>query len=470
LNEHQIAYYGAARARIRVAAGSLTQLKSILKLNHCRCAGLTPSGIKFGYSKKTGYAMTKILCRAERFLCLTLAVATALGPALLTQAQTSAAAMAVRQRVEGKLPEGPESSPPQPPGTASSGSAPSVSAEPTSGKLDTKYIAPGAAVVIVVRPSQILASPMAQVFPVEVVSAAATKNLGFDAAEMEEVVGFVDASNPAAPAYGTTFKFKNPIRATSIPAERRAHAQLAELNGKKYLRSAVPMMYSLYGPNNKTLVVATDAALHQLVESSGQSKAGPLMDRLREVSAGSDLYVAVDVASLRPFIQMGLAQAQAKIPPQAQPFIGMLNLVSAVELTLNVSAPGPSSLVVHCTDEAAAQKVESTIQEGIQKMKVAQQSEPPAGDDPIAQAMARYGERMWQPFLPQRSGTSITCFHVDGQNPAQQQLVTVGVIGVAVALLLPAVQASRHAAMRKQAAQGAGGPGATGGQEAGPQR
>ena len=361
--------------------------------------------------------------------------------------------MAVRGQVEGvqgvpTSPEGPGSS--QPHGVPGQPG----SLEMTPGKLDTRYISPAATAVIVVRPSQILASPFAQVFPVEVATAASQKHLGFDSAEMEEVVAFFE--NPMMPAYGVTFKFKNPIRATSIPVEMRSHVQLAELGGKKYLKSAHPMMWSLYGPNNRTLIAASEAKLQQMVQSAGQPPSGPMMDRIREVASGSDLYLAVDLAQLRPFIQMGLQQA--KVPPEAKQYVELINLISAVELTLNVSAPGPTSLVVHCNDDAAAQKFESTIQEAMQKMRNAQPSEQPAGDDVIAQALSRYKERMVQPFQPQRSGTSITCFRVDGQNPAQQQIVAVGIIGVAVAMIMPAVQAARNAAAKAQAPQNAGPP------------
>ena len=368
--------------------------------------------------------------------------------------------MAVRQRVEGLSPEGRESpQPQQPPGAPGPGPGQSVPAELSSGKIDMRYIAPAASVVVVVRPSQLLASPIAQVFPVEVASAAGLKYLGFDSKEIEEVVSFVDLSNPIAPAYGTTFKFKNPIRASSIPAEMRAHAQLADLGGKKYLRSAVPTMYSLYGPNNKTLVAATDAALHQMVENATRPKLGPLTDRLREVPAGSDLYFAADLASLRPFIQMGLAQAEAmgKAPPEAKQNLEKLNLVAAIELTLNVSAPGPTSLVIHCTDDAAAQKVESGIQEFLQKLRESKPTEQPAGDDPIAQAMERYKDRILQLFQPQRNGNSVTCLHLDGQNPAQQQFAAVVIIGAVEAAILPAVKAKWAAATRAQAAPGPGG-------------
>lgn len=368
----------------------------------------------------------------QRILCVVLVLAIAPGSTTSVFAQTNAAAMAVRQRAEGLQggPEGgqaptssPEGPPPAQPGFAG----------PAAGKLDTRYVSPNAAIVAVLRPSQILASPIAQVFPIEVVSAAGLKFLGFDPTQMEEVIAFSGPFNPAALAYGVTIKFKNPIRASSIPPERRAHAQLAELGGKKYLKSSMPMMYSLYGPDNKTLVLATDPALHELVETAGQPKSGPMMERLRDVPSGSDLYWAIDLASFRPFIQMGLAQAQAKAPPEAKPYMELPNLIAAAELTLNLSAPAPSSFVIHCNDEPAAQKVESLLQEAIQKARSAQQAAQPAGDDPIGQGMTRYTERMAQPFQPQRNGKSVTCFHLDGQNPGQQQLLTVGIIGAALA-------------------------------------
>lgn len=427
--------------------------------------------------------MTTILCRAgqfQRVVCVMLAGAIATAPSVSAFAQTNAAAMAVRKSVEGISPEGPPTSQPQQPqGPPATGPGQSAPAEGTPGKLDTRYIAPTAAVVIVVRPSQILASPIAQVFPVEVASAAALKNLGFDAAEMEEIDGFVDMSNPAVPAYGTTFKFKNPIRASSIPAERRAHAQLAELGGKKYLRSAVPMLYSLYGPNNKTLVAATDAALHQLVENAAQPKTGPMMDRLREVPSGSDLYVSVDMAALRPLMPMfmPLVQAQAQamgyLSPAAKIDPGTLNVISGIELTLNVSAPGQTSLVVHFNDDAAAQKAEASFQENLQKWRASKPPEQPGGDDPTAQAMDRYKDRMLQLFQPQRSGSTVTFVHLDGQNPAQQQIANVVIIAGITAAVLPAIKSSMAAAMRAQAAAGPGaGPeGAPpGSPEAGPQR
>ncbi len=150
--------------------------------------------------------------------------------------------MSMRQRFEGTTPEGPESQQPQ--GVPGPGQAPGqvLPSGSDAGKIDTRYISPNAAAVVVIRPAQILTAPIAQMLPVELVAA----YLGFDPIEIEEIAAFADVT--AGLNYGVTLKFKNPVRASSIPQERRDHVQLAEVGGKKYLKSASPMLYSLYAP------------------------------------------------------------------------------------------------------------------------------------------------------------------------------------------------------------------------------
>jgi hypothetical protein len=313
----------------------------------------------------------------------------------------------------------------------------------------------------VLRPAQFLAAPVAELLPKEVATAAGLQHLGFDPATVEEVVLFVGQINMMGPTeFGAAVKFTSPFRAASIPPQLRPQAQLADLAGKRYLQSTHAMMPSFYGPNNRTLVVAPDATLRRLVESQGQAKIGPLIDRVRGAAAGSDLYVAVDLASLRPFMEMGIAQAQStgKIPPEATKFLEIPKLVSAAELTLNVSSPGMTSLVIHANDDAAAGQLETLLNQASQQNQDAATNnrysrEQPQGYDAISQAMAQYQERMAQPFRPQRVGTSITLFQLDGHNPAQQQLVNLAIGGVAAAATLPAFQAARQAAQRAAIAE-----------------
>jgi hypothetical protein len=74
-------------------------------------------------------------------------------------------------------------------------------------------------------------------------------------------------------------------------------------------------------------------------------------------------------------------------------------------------------------------------------------------EDPVEKALAAYMQRssgQWvNMFRPSREGATLTFFRIENSS-TQQQLVTTAVIGVLVALLLPAIQAAREAARRNQ--------------------
>src|SRR4051812_21507814 len=321
--------------------------------------------------------------------------------------------------------------------------------------IDTTYLTPGAVVMAVVRPAQLMKSKAGEMLPVEVATAAGLKYLGIDPVNVEEATGFLDASNPMMPNYGLTLKFAQPQTGLKLPQELREHTKPDKLNGKRYLKSQQPELPSFYTPDSRTLIVAPDQTLRQLVEKPQKTKSSLLIDRVQKAAGGSDLYLVVDLATLRPLIQMGLAGEQ--IPPEAKPFTDMVPLVSAVELTLNLSKPAPTELVVHANDAGAAKQIESLLKEGVEKAReqmradLAPQIE---SEDPVERAFAQYVERVssrWaQPFMPKRDGGKLTIFHFESSNSPQQQLTTVAVMGVLAALLLPATQAAREAARRNQ--------------------
>jgi hypothetical protein len=360
---------------------------------------------------------------AKRLICVVLAFSMATGPSMILQAQVNTKVAAP--------------------------------ADARTGTIDTTHIPPGAAVVAVLRPAQLMNSPASELLPVEVATAAGLKHLGIDPAKVAEVTASVDPSNPSMPSYVVALKFIEPITGVTLPNKLRAHAKPDELNGKKYLKSEQPMLPSFYSPDKQTLIIAPDETLKRLVDKPVGGQAGPFFERVRNVKAGNDLYVAVDIATLRPFIQLGLMQAQRNMPPDARPFVESINKLSAAELTLNLSKPGASSLVVHANDEAAAKDVETVLADGVEKAREKMRIDMApqmASDDPVERSFAQYMERVsgrWaETMVPKREGRTFTIFRLDGTNSQQQQLATTAVIGVLVALLLPAVQAAREAARR----------------------
>jgi hypothetical protein len=378
----------------------------------------------------------------------------AVGPTANVLAQ--GAVQAVRQRAE-NLQGGRGEVPSEPSTRVLGGGDKTLVAAPTAGKIDTTYVSPGAMAVVVLRPAQLMIAPVTEMLPREVATAAGLKYLGFDPADVDEVIAFADMTNPMAPGYGLTIKFNKPFKGSSIPLELRAHTQLAELSGKKYLQAGGPnpMLPSFYGPNNRTLIVAPDATLRQLVAGGEGAKSGPMIDRLRDVPSGSDLYAAVDMTMVRPMIQMAVAQAP-QIPPEVQPLLEAPNHMSAAELTVNLTTTGPTSLVVHANDEASAKRLEELIAELSRKQQEqikAQFAQQAASNDPVERAFAQYMERIsssWnKPFAPTREGATLTLFRTE-LGASQNPMVTAAIGGILIALLLPAVQAAREAARRNQ--------------------
>lgn len=378
-----------------------------------------------------------------RFLCILLAVTMAEGPAAQVAAQQP-----VRRGADEPV--------------RSSGDKTLIAA-PDAGTIDLAYVTPQAAAILAMRPRQLLTSNIVQMLPVEVASAAGLKYLGCDPVDVEEVVAFVEPPLAGPPEFGVAIHLVQPFDTAKLPQPILAQLQPGELADRPYLQNTNPMLPSLLMPDDQTLLVGRDATIRRLLGLQKQAQSGPLVDRVHEVGGGSDLYLAVDMAALRsvlvPIINMSVAQRRTPLPDELRPFLGAPNLISAAELTLNLSAARPSSLVFHANDATAADALESMVSHAIeqQQQRARQFTEKMlSSDDPIEQAFGKYLDRMskmpaGRPPLVRR-GDSLVVFDavIGGPDKVENTLVLAAISGVLVALLLPAVQAAREAARRTQ--------------------
>lgn len=326
---------------------------------------------------------------------------------------------------------------------AASGAAPAV---PT--PLDMSYALPQANILVAIRPAQILNSPAAQMYPVEMLQAALEKEAGLDPLAAEQVVISV-----ALPSYSVVTKFSAPN--TLSPGGLTEGTRQTTFNDRPYFQSAQanPMLPSFFQPDDKTLIAAPDAMLRRVAIAKIAAPPDSLVAQFAAAAQGDDLLAMVDVGSMRPLINMAMLQAQ--IPPEMAQLRDIPNLVKLVKLRLNLTQRGLTELIVTANNEADAQQLVFMFESHKQQMTAQAAAEAQralASDDPVEKARGRYIERMIkvgdQQFQLNRQGSELILVRTDVRSSEGNQLVYAATIGVLVALLLPAVQAAREAARR----------------------
>jgi len=92
---------------------------------------------------------------------------------------------------------------------------------------------PNAAILLVVRPVQILQSPLAQGLPYEVLQAACLKETGLDPLQMQSFVVAGAPPEQGSPSYAVRGTFRGPVHLKG--GSVTAHTEKGEIGGKAYL-------------------------------------------------------------------------------------------------------------------------------------------------------------------------------------------------------------------------------------------
>lgn len=312
-----------------------------------------------------------------------------------------------------------------------------------------RYIPPSATVVVLAQPRRVLTSPEWEMFPVEIMSAQGKRDLGFDPVEITRILVVVEMKLPMPPQVAVAARFASPLDTENVLPELKENAVEERLAGRPYHRAQSPQDASFFLPDDKTLLIGDDALLRTMVANFAGPKPSKLRDMLIGMGTAPDLTVVVDFEPLRTELTRHLAMVP--LPPEFASVRRIPALLRSGEVKMNLVENLDVLLTLQTEDEAAAKELESILKSLFQRLKEAmlrQITGENRGEDPVTQATAKYTQRVmdriWDTLQLRRRGDTLT-FQLRADASTQMAGV-----GIATALLLPAVQAARQAATRTQ--------------------
>lgn len=332
---------------------------------------------------------------------------------------------------------------------------PTAGAAEGKAKIDVGYLTPETAAAVVVYPRHVFTAAEMEMLPVEVISAAGKKAIGIDPVEIEQLLAIAEAPESlqaGPPQAGIVVRMTKSLSDGPILAPLWQRTKDAKLDGKGYRQAMGPMDFSIFRPDDRTLIVANDDLLHRMLENHKNPTDGKMANVLGRFAEPPDALAYVLVEPLRPLIAQPLAMAP--VPPPLADVKKIPDLLNSVGAKVNVTANMSISLTLRATNKEAAEQLEQIINQLIdmgRQAMLAESARQAASNDPVEQASAQYArrisDRMIQSLRPVRKGEVLTLGMGDGKNPQMAQMATIGVL---IALLLPAVQAGREAARRTQ--------------------
>jgi hypothetical protein len=310
--------------------------------------------------------------------------------------------------------------------------------------LDLSHIPARAVAAVVLHPERLSRSPELELLPWEVMQFTAQREMGIDPLAIETAIAIAAApTGEGPPDWGVVLRFSQPQQLAGKWLEQTEPATAGQIAYRRALRPTEPSICQI---DPRTILVGAEPMLREMI--AARDVDSPLLQTLRSTPMRNDITAVLAVGPIRGLLKQFTAQSPP-LPPPLQPLLEMPDQLDTVMVAVNLSRERMSGIKLIATDEVAAQKLETTLQQGLafgKQLLLGQmlQSMDDAGDDPEQQAMQRYLVRVANTLEGRIRPTRTD----------KQVLITLNAdyatSGVLVAMLLPAVQAAREAARRAQ--------------------
>ncbi|HZZ29418.1 MAG TPA: DUF1559 domain-containing protein [Pirellulales bacterium] len=331
-------------------------------------------------------------------------------------------------------------------------------AESAGNKLDLSFVPAEAFAISVIQPQRIFTGPLAPVCASIMNMAGGKEKIGFDPGEIEQAMMILGlqpdaAANPnKPPRIGFVIRFVSDVDQLAWAAKIVPHGTDGTVEGRKARVNANDYAMSCLFADAKTLLIANQPDLQWLL------RAKPGDSPLRKLAASADdspewqLLLAVE--PLRPVVAPAFAEAAQQYPRLAA-LPKLPTLANSVTANLRQMPQGAAmqfDVIAATPDDAAAKELTDDIKELldvvknqlIEGMQTGARAAGSAGGPPpaVINQMQMMSNKVVAALQPTQEGKQVK-IHTDIQSgPAT--------IGMAVALILPAVQAAREAAHRTE--------------------
>ena len=282
-------------------------------------------------------------------------------------------------------------------------------------KIETSYVTPGAFVAAFAHPRRVLTAPEMEVFPLEVISALGKQQFGIDPVDVEEVIAIVEPPQQGPPEYGVVLRLAKPFQLDALTLPPTLPLADAQLEGRPYRQSQNPFVPGFYMPDDRTLLVATDAFLKKLLANRENPVDGPLSRLLAKVNNSSDALIVAMVEPIRPMLSAQLSSVP--LPPPLEGVKRLPELIDAAKADLSVTGKPGASLVLLSSSQADAEELAGVLNQLLdfgQQMALSQiDQRGMQGDDPVQRASVQYSQRitrrMIESLRPKREGKTTAC-------------------------------------------------------------
>ena len=330
-------------------------------------------------------------------------------------------------------------------------------------------LTPQSVAALTIRPAQLFSNPVFESLPIEVVEAASQKYLGISSTSFARITAVVEPPMGIQPYYAIEARLTEAMTLNGLHDELKdaldQKMTSISIEGRPCLKADQAAMPCIYMPDDYTILIAPMGMLNKLLRQRAKeqekSDTPPLAAAMTEQGGDqNDLHAALRMEPILPLIQLGMTQVRQEVEPKYRKYLAAIEMIKGAVLAIDISGERDSALTLYANSEEEAEQLNLLLDDAIELFR-AQMFEDPEGPyvqlaasgDPVQEAAARYIERAFETEVaqvrPQRQGTTgFDLFRIEAGEIRDDPLIYVAIIGVLVALLLPAVQAAREAARR----------------------